>query len=85
MEDDTPSEPLFRANKRRKVFRKRANSEEVTTAEHVIEDEVDAPAGQDESESEEVGSSGVVRFQKNAVLKKRGMGFTSTVRSSGHR
>jgi hypothetical protein len=84
MEDDAPNEPLFRANKRRKVFRKRAGSEEPTAAENVTRDSVDAAAGLDGSEHEEIGSSGVVKFQKKAAVKKRGIGFTSseTVRNS---
>ena len=78
MEGDASSEPLFRANKRRKVFRKRASSEEPTAPENVTQDSVDAAAGEDGPEIEEVGSSGVVRFQKRAAVKKRGIGFTSS-------
>jgi hypothetical protein len=80
MEDNTSREPLFRANKRRKVFRKRANSEGPDAASNAI-CEPAAPAGGTDAlydKEESNGSTGIVRFQKRTGARRAGIAFTSS-------
>lgn len=73
---DGASEPVFRTNKRRKVFRKRADSnpEDAGAGAGDAEDRLNSTeAGQ----PEENGESSL-RFQRRVGVKKRGIGFAST-------
>lgn len=73
---DGASEPVFRASKRRKVFRKRADSipEDAGTEAGGAEDGLESKAaGQEEKDAESP-----LRFQKRLGVKKRGMGFSSS-------
>ncbi|KAK3679118.1 hypothetical protein LTR37_021431 [Vermiconidia calcicola] len=75
MADKSPSEPLFRSNKRRKVIRRRADSEDgneeglsgivkdASSTEQMLEDDNGAPAP--------------VRLQRKGI-RKHGIGFNST-------
>lgn len=73
------AEPLFRANKRRKVFRKRTEAEDE-------DDDVPASMTPPALESVSNGSAskiaepalGVLRVDKRATTNKRGIGFSST-------
>ena len=80
MDDDTPREPLFRANKRRRVFRKRAHSDELDAAAEALSDPTARVVGTDALYYEEAnnGSTGIVRFQKKTGAKKAGIAFTSS-------
>ena len=73
-----PGEPLFRANKRRKVFRKRVGSGERPAPPNQVPQSAEVPVAQGESEDEKHGASGLVRLQRKGVAKKRGIGFTSS-------
>ena len=73
-----PGEPLFRASKRRKFFRKRTGSEERSASSNQVSQSAEVPIAQGETEDEENGGSGVVRLQRKGVAKKRGIGFTSS-------
>ena len=78
MDEDIPAEPLFRANKRRKVFRKRTTSEEPPASQNEVSESADVVATQGEPEDGENESSGVVRFHRTGGVKKRGIAFTSS-------
>ena len=77
---DVASEPVFRASKRRKVFRRQRNSE--------VEEDADIKSegvgnGNRELASEAVehgddSEGSALRFQKRAGVRKHGIGFSST-------
>ncbi|KAK5131562.1 hypothetical protein LTR08_000817 [Meristemomyces frigidus] len=68
------TEPLFRANKRRKVFRRRDDGDTASDAPTVRQGAVGAGADQEEA-------VGPRHIQRKPVVRKRGIGFTSTGRS----
>lgn len=78
MEDDPPNEPLFRANKRRKVFRKRANLEGETAGDAAVSNSAAPAIREDESEGDDNDVSRIVRSQKKTGAKKQGIAFTSS-------
>lgn len=75
MDENPQIEPLFRATKRRKVFRKRANSDA----------SIDVTEGVDSTnttinlspEQDDTTDKGVLRSVKKNGLRKHGIGFTS--------
>lgn len=79
MADETPDEPIFRANKRRRVIRKRSISdplEESFTRSEAPAENADALITKHGSESEEDGASALMRVQKKGGVRKHGIGFS---------
>lgn len=74
MEDtEALSEPVFRANKRRKVFRKRRASDEDRDE---LSTKVEAGSGV--AEIDDDGDAVALRMQKRGGMRKNGIGFSST-------
>lgn len=78
---DATSEPVFRANKRRKVFRKRADSEAEDEGRNKSAETGNEPdeawsKGTDDTEDLDEGSA--LRLQKRPGTRKLGIGFSST-------
>ena len=76
-ENTIPSEPLFRANKRRKVFRKRGDSNgsnEALPSVPVAPNEAEFNVDQGQSDV----AGGVLRLEKKGGARKYGIGFSST-------
>lgn len=81
MEDDAES-PIFRANKRRKVFRKRAESDPPDDKPNVTTDQVASIDGNASiliSEGYDAPRSDITRVRKS---KKHGIAFSSSDRTS---
>lgn len=78
MNEEVRNEPVFRANKRRKVFRKRADSEEREVTSSAAPEAADIADADGRTDVEENGATGVIRFQKKAGVKKHGIGFSSS-------
>ena len=80
MPNEPPSEPLFRATKRRKIIRGRADADEpdeanATTA-HVADEDV-TTITKHLPTNEENSHGGVTRVLKKAGPRKQGIGFSS--------
>ncbi|KAK0253166.1 hypothetical protein LTR01_005639 [Friedmanniomyces endolithicus] len=73
---DSTTEPLFRANKRRKVFRKRADSNDNDGDEVDSAPPQEAPASTNDEHGESVGM--IVPRARRPVARKQGIAFTST-------
>lgn len=78
MDEEAPGEPFFRPNKRRKVFRKRTNSEDPEATSDVVGNSAAVVVDQSDAGAEDNSSSGVVRFQRKTGAKKAGIAFTSS-------
>ena len=81
---DTNDGPVFRAHKRRKVFRKRADEDDDNDADTITPTGPAAVADGDkdgEVEAEAKETAAVQRLRKPAATRKRGVGFTSTSES----
>ncbi|KAK5169001.1 uncharacterized protein LTR77_006310 [Saxophila tyrrhenica] len=83
MEDEVSGEPLFRANKRRKVFRKRADPQD--DSEGAANDEAAAVTISNQTPEVEEPSTGAIRSQRRPINRKHGIGFTSTKGRNGSR
>lgn len=75
---DVANEPVFRANKRRKVFRKRRESEENAQAEIAEASEGNASAANRAAEEADDGEGSAPRLHRRAGVRKTGIGFSST-------
>jgi hypothetical protein len=81
MDEEAPAEPVFRANKRRKFVRKRAESEEdVETASHA-DNEKDLITNRS-TPSDDL-STPAVRFQRKPVFRKHGIAFSTKANKRG--
>ena len=79
MDDHLPPEPIFRANKRRKVFRRRETAEEESITPSIAPQSTALATVKSEEDSDDSDSAtGVVRLQKKAGTKKHGIAFTSS-------
>lgn len=79
MSDEAPSEPLFRANKRRKVFRRRDNPEEFDegTSNRASTDGRAVITKQERAANDENGDGEMVRVLPRSGARKHGIGFSS--------
>lgn len=68
-------EPVFRTNKRRKVFRKRRDSECEADGGNNVAEDIGSRGRVEEAED---GDGSVLRAQKRAGVRKNGIGFSST-------
>ncbi|KAK0363985.1 hypothetical protein LTR02_003753 [Friedmanniomyces endolithicus] len=75
-ERDSTAEPLFRANKRRKVFRKRDGGKDYDGDEIGTAPAEDVPASTNEERDESAGM--VVPRARRPAVRKHGIAFTST-------
>lgn len=80
MADDTGAEPLFRANKRRKIFRKRPNADEENGS--PTPSASMAAQGASETLAADVDDemAPAIHRVRKAVAKKHGVAFTSSGR-----
>ena len=78
MENKVEAEPLFRPNKRRKVFRKReqANGDDYQPVSSDIQDARKEQSGEGDYEEEQT-ATGVRRAARKAGTLNRGIGFSS--------
>lgn len=80
---DTNDGPVFRAHKRRKVFRKRVDDDDEQDGDTVIPTgPAAAPDGdKDEVEAEAKEAAAVQRLRKPTATRRGGVGFSSTSES----
>lgn len=73
---DVASESLFRANKRRKVFRKR-NDLDVDKDGGIKDEGAEDVRGSKDADAVDEGDGSVLRMQKRTGVRKSGIGFSS--------